>query len=329
MIRPLLILSALLVILSSGLIAGQETTSPMERVNTYSIVAYDSATGQFGAAVQSHYFKVADVIWLEPGVGAVATQSLVDFAYGPLGLDMMLNGKSASDALKGLLASDSLNRVRQVSMIDRNGTVATHTGSKCIAYAGHHMGKFYSCQANLMRDSTVWGAMAKAFESTTGELADRMMAALEAAQGQGGDIRGMQSAAMVVVTGKPTGMSWKDRQIDIRVDDSPQPLIELKRLLDLTRAYEHMNNGDDAIAVKNWDKAGQEYGTAAKLAPGNLEVMYWYAVSLVTANQVDKALPIFKDIFKQDASWRTLIPRLVDADQLPNKPDVIKQIMAQ
>lgn len=323
------LLAALNMLPSVCLCASLGEITPQHHVHTFSIVAYDSATGQFGAAVQSHYFKVADVIWLEPGVGAVATQSLVDFAYGPLGLDMMRNGKSATDALKGMLASDSLNRIRQVSMIDRNGVVATHTGSKCIDYAGHHIGKNYSCQANLMKDSTVWGAMAKAFENTKGELADRMMAALEAAQAEGGDIRGMQSAAMVVVTGKPTGMSWKDRLIDIRVDDSPQPLVELKRLLDLTRAYDHMNKGDDAIAVKDWAKASEEYGTAAKLAPGNLEVTYWYAVSLVTAGQVDKALPLFKEIFKADPNWRILVPRLVDADQLPNDPAVIKKIVAQ
>jgi len=327
--KLLSVIVALLFSFSCTFAADLARIDPSQLAHTFSIVAYDSATGQFGAAVQSHWFKVGDVIWLEAGVGAVATQSLVEFSYGPLGLEMMKAGKSAEQALKGLLASDPQNQIRQVSMIDRNGVVATHTGSKCIAYAGHHIGKNYSCQANLMRDSTVWSAMAKAFENTNGDLADRMMAALEAAQREGGDIRGMQSAAMVVVTGKPTGMSWKDRLIDIRVDDSPQPLVELKRLLDLTRAYDHMNKGDDAIAVKDWAKAGEEYGMAAKLAPGNLEVTYWYAVSLVTAGQVDKALPLFKDIFKADPNWRTLVPRLVDADQLPNDPAVIKKIVAQ
>lgn len=300
-----------------------------ERANTFSIVAYDSATGQFGAAVQSHWFKVGDVIWLEAGVGAVATQSLVEFSYGPLGLDMMKAGKSARQALDGLLASDSLNRIRQVAMIDKNGIVTTHTGSKCIAYAGHHIGKNYSCQANLMKDSTVWGAMAKAFENTQGDLAECMMAALEAAQAEGGDIRGKQSAAMVVVSGKPTGRSWVDRQIDIRVDDSPEPLPELRRLLNITRAYDHMNKGDEAIAVKDWDKANAEYSQAAKLAPGNLEIMFWYAVTLVTAGQVDRSLPLFKDIFKADPNWRILVPRLVDADQIPNDPAIIKKIVAQ
>lgn len=323
------LLAALTMLPSICLCARGNEITPQHLVHTYSIVAYDSATGQFGAAVQSHWFKVGDVICLEAGVGAVATQSLVEFSYGPLGLEMMKAGKSAKQALDGLLASDSLNRIRQVAMIDKNGVVATHTGAKCIAYAGHHLGKNYSCQANLMKDSTVWSAMAKAFENTSGDLAERMMAALEAAQAEGGDIRGKQSAAMVVVSGKPTGRPWVDRQIDIRVDDSPEPLVELRRLLNISRAYDHMNKGDEAIAVKDWNKANDEYLQAAKLASGNLEIMYWYAVTLVTAGQVDRSLPLFKEIFKADPNWRTLIPRLVDADQLPNKPDVIKTIMAQ
>jgi uncharacterized Ntn-hydrolase superfamily protein len=319
----------LLSICSCALAANPAAINPSQFANTFSIVAYDSTTGQFGAAVQSHWFKVGDVIWLEAGVGAVATQSVVEFSYGPLGLEMMKAGKSAKQALDGLLASDSLNRIRQVAMIDKNGNVVTHTGSKCIAYAGHHVGKNYSCQANLMKDSTVWGAMAKAFESTSGDLADRMMAALEAAQAEGGDIRGKQSAAMVVVSGKPTGRSWIDRQIDIRVDDSPEPLVELRRLLNITRAYDHMNKGDEAIAVKNWDRANDEYSQASKLAAGNLEIMFWYAVTLVTAGEVDRSLPLFKEIFKADPNWRILVPRLVDADQLPNDPTIIKKVVAQ
>ncbi len=303
--------------------------TPSHYVNTYSIVAYDSATGEFGAAVQSHYFKVADVIWLKAGIGAVATQSLVDFAYGPLGLDMMENGKSAKEALAGLLASDSNFQVRQVAMIDKNGLVATHTGNKCIPEAGHLNGKFYSVQANLMRNNTVWGAMAKAFEDTKGDLAERMMATLEAAQKEGGDIRGMQSAAMVVVSGKPTGMSWKDRTIDIRVDDSPMPLAELRRLLNITRAYRHMDRGDEYITAKNYDSANFEYATAASLDPGNPEILFWHAQTLVMAGEVDRALPIFKDVFKTDSSWRDLVPRLVKVDLLPKDDKIISKIMAQ
>jgi len=322
------ILLVLLACVSSAL-AESPAARPVRPVNTYSIIAYDSVTGAFGAAVQSHWFKVADVIWAEPGVGVVATQSLVDFAYGPLGLEMMKNGKSATQALVGLLVSDPQSPVRQVAMIDKNGAVAAHTGDKCIAYAGHQVGRFYSVQANLMRDSTVWGAMAEAFETRDGDLAERMMVALEAAEGEGGDIRGRQSAAMLVTSARPTGQSWRDRVIDIRVDDSPQPLVELRRLLGITRAYDFMNQGDELIAEGKLDQAAEAYAKAAELAPGNLEVLFWHAVALVTVGQVDRALPIFKDIFVADESWRILVPRLVRAGLLPEDKAVITRIVAQ
>ncbi len=312
-------------LLSASLFAEKEFT-PIRPVNTYSIVCYDSATGQFGAAVQSHYFKVADVIWLEPGVGAVATQSLVDFAYGPIGLEMMRNRRTAKEALAGALASDSNREVRQVAMIDSRGNIAAHTGSKCIPEAGHLIGNNFSVQANLMRNSTVWGAMAKAFTETEGDLADKMMAALDAAQVEGGDIRGMQSAAMVVVSGKPTGKSWLDRIVDIRVDDSPEPLKELRRLLNISRAYKHMDKGDEYIAEENFAAAEGEYKFAAELNPGNPEILFWYAVTLVTENEVEKSLPIFKEVFQQDEAWRELVPRLVPSGLLPDNPKLIKRI---
>jgi uncharacterized Ntn-hydrolase superfamily protein len=322
---------AILIFLPALTMAGDvESVDEIWRpVHTYSIVCYDSVTGEFGAAVQSHYFKVADVIWLEPGIGAVATQSLVDFAYGPLGLEMMKNGKTARQALDGLLASDSNNAVRQVAMIDKNGIIAAHTGSKCIAEAGHIIGKNYSVQANLMLNNTVWSAMAKAFENAEGDLADRMMAALEAAQGEGGDIRGMQSAAMVVVSGNPTGMSWRDRIIDLRVDDSPRPLVELRRLLNISRAYKYMDRGDEYITEKKYDDADLAYAKAAELDPGNTEILFWHAQTLVMAGQLDRALPIFKKVFQEDELWRVLVPRLVKSELLPNDNEIIQKIISQ
>jgi uncharacterized Ntn-hydrolase superfamily protein len=310
-------------------LAGGDIGKIVRPVSTYSIVAYDSVNGQFGAAVQSHYFKVADVIWLEPGVGAVATQSLVDFAYGPLGIEMMKKGKSAQQALEGLLASDPTNQGRQVAMIDRHGSVAVYTGEKCIDEAGHQTGRYYSVQANLMRNATVWGAMAEAYENSGGDLAERLMAAVEAAEAEGGDIRGKQSAAMVVVTGKPTGMSWKDRLVDIRVDDSPEPLVELRRLLNLTRAYKHMDRGDEYIAEEKFDEANREYSLAAEMAPGNPEIRFWQAVTLVTVGEIELSLPIFKEVFEADESWRILVPRLVDADLLPMDNEAIYRIVGQ
>ncbi len=326
--KKLILTTIIIVILASAVLSERnDEVRPIRPVNTYSIVAYDSTTGQFGAAVQSHWFKVADVIWLEPGVGAVATQSLVDFTYGPLGLEMMKNGKSAKQALEGLLVSDPDNNVRQVAIIDKNGVISTHTGDKCIAEAGHHIGKNYSVQANLMRNNTVWSAMAEAFENSEGDLAERMMTALEAAEAEGGDIRGKQSAAMMVVSGEPTGMSWIDNIVDIRVDDSPEPLPELRRLLNVTRAYNYMNEGDVLITEKKFDEANIAYSKAAELAPSNMEILFWQAATLVEVGQLDLALPIFKEVFEADESWRELVPRLVKADLLPDDETIIKQIM--
>ncbi|MBD3217061.1 MAG: DUF1028 domain-containing protein [candidate division Zixibacteria bacterium] len=307
----------------------QENIQLFYPVNTYSIVCYDSATGQFGAAVQSHWFKVADVIWAEPDVGVVATQSLADFSYGKLGLEMMKTGKTAQQALDGLKASDPNSDVRQVAMIDNHGNIATHTGENCIAMAGHRSGANYSVQANLMEKSTVWDAMAEAFENSEGELADRMMAALEAAQAEGGDIRGMQSAAMLVVTGEPTGMPWVDKIVDLRVDDSPEPLKELRRLININRAYEYMNLGDEYFFKGEVEKAKEAYSKSAELAPGNPEILFWQAVTMASAGEEKMAMPIFKQVFEMDEKWRVLVPRLVDSGLLPDNPGLIERIVGQ
>ncbi len=302
---------------------------PSRYAHTFSIIAYDSTTGQFGAAVQSHWFKIADVIWVEAGVGAVATQAFVEYSYGPLGLAIMKTDKSAKQALDGLLAADPYADFRQVIMIDKSGIAASHTGSKCLAYAGYQIGANCACQASLMKDSAVWGAMAEAFETTSGDLADRMMAALDAGQAAGGDLRGKQSAAMVVVSAKSTGRPWEDKIVDLRVDDSPEPLIELRRLLNIRHGLDHVNEGDKAIAAKNWDKAAEEYAIATRLTAGNPEINFWYAVSLVNAGEVDRSLPLFKEVFTADPNWRIAVQRLVDSDQLPKDPAMIKKIISQ
>ena len=213
--------------------------------HTFSIVARDAATGEMGVAVQSHWFSVGSVVpWAEAGVGAVATQSLVDPAYGPLGLDLMRAGKTARQALDGLLASDPGRELRQVAMVDAKGAVAVYTGSNCIPAAGHIAGDQFTVQANLMLNDKVWPAMAKAYRETKGDLASRMLAALDAAQSVGGDIRGKQSAAILIVSGKSTGKPWADRLMDLRVEDHPEPLKELRRLVQIRRAYRHMDDGD-------------------------------------------------------------------------------------
>jgi uncharacterized Ntn-hydrolase superfamily protein len=278
--------------------------------------------------VQSHWFSVgSSVPWAEAGVGAVATQSFIDPSYGKLGLDLMRAGRSAPDALKALLAGDEGRDVRQVAMIDSAGRVAAHTGAKNIQAAGHVVGKDYSVQANLMLSDSVWPAMSKAFEATKGDLAERMMAALEAAEAAGGDIRGKQSAALIVVRGKPTGKQWADRVFDLRVDDSPAPLKELRRLLILQRAYNHMNEGDLAVEKNDHERALREYGAAARLAPDNLEMVYWHAVALVNMKRVDEALPLFKRVFAGDKNWATLTPRLVKSGLLPDDPQLIERIV--
>ena len=303
---------------------GQEPRRP---VHTFSIVARDPATGELGVAVQSHWFSVGSIVpWAEAGVGAIATQSFVDPSYGKLGLELMKAGRPAPDALRGLLAADAGREVRQVAMIDAAGRVAAHTGSMDIAEAGHVVGQNFSVQANLMANASVWPAMARAFENARGDLAERMLAALDAAQGEGGDIRGKQSAALIVVSGKPTGRSWSDRVFDLRVDDNPEPLKELRRLVTLQRAYNHMNEGDLAVEKKDNGRALREYSAASELVPNHAEMMYWHAVALVNMGRVDESLELFRKTFALDANWRTLTPKLPKAGLLPDDTAVIGRI---
>ncbi len=323
----------LLVALSSAVApvasAGEAPSVPKRPVHTYSIVARDPATGELGVAVQSHWFSVGTAVpWAEAGIGAVATQSFVDPSYGKLGLDLMRAGRSAPDALKGLLAADEGREVRQVAMIDAEGRVAAHTGAKCIIAAGHHVGTSFSVQANLMRNDKVWPAMAKAFESAKGSLAERMLAALEAAEAAGGDIRGKQSAALIVVSGKPTGKPWLDRIYDVRIDDSPAPLPELRRLVKLQTAYNLMNDGDLAVEKKDDAGALKAYAGAEALVPDNAEMIYWHAVALVNMKREAEALPLFRKVFGMDPSWKDLTLRMPKAGLLPDDPKLIERIVS-
>jgi uncharacterized Ntn-hydrolase superfamily protein len=323
--KPSAVLSVLLLFVT--LPAWSAGTRP---VHTYSIVAIDKATGEMGAAVQSHWFSVgSSVIWAEAGVGAICTQSFVEASYGPLGLELMRAGKTAEEALAGLLKADKHEDVRQVAMIDGQGRVAAHTGKNCIPEAGHFMGKGFSCQANLMLKNTVWNAMAKAFESTPGELVDKLMAALEAAEREGGDIRGRQSAAVIVVKGKGSGARWKDRVYDLRVEDNPAPLVELKRLIGLNKAYNHMNRGDELLTENKVEEAMESYTKAMEMYPDNAEMVFWPAATLALSGKVDQSLPLFKKAFAIDPNWAILVPRLPQVGQLPKDKAVIKKILAQ
>jgi len=307
-----------------------QKTSSMRPISTYSIVALDETTGELGVAVQSHWFSVGFLVpWAKAGVGAVATQSFVKVDYGPDGLQLMESGITAVDALKTLTSKDEGEAVRQVGMIDIKGNVAAHTGSRCIKYAGHIVGENYSVQANMMANGTVPKAMAVAFEKTKGDLADRMMAALEAAEAEGGDIRGKQSAAMVIVSGEPSGVDWKDTKLSLRIEDHPTPLIELKRLIRVHRAYQHANMGDHYMETEEIDKALIEYSKAAEYYPENAELPYWSAVALANGGRVEEALPVFQSVFERNPDLKTMTPRLVKSGLLPDDKSLISKIMNQ
>jgi uncharacterized Ntn-hydrolase superfamily protein len=297
-------------------------------VATYSIVAYDPASGQMGVAVQSHWFSVGSMVtWAEAGIGAVATQSFVEPSYGPLGLQLLRAGKTAPEALKALLIADQYESVRQVAMVDARGNVAVHTGGKCIAAAGHQQGQYYSCQANMMENNTVWAAMAKAFEATPGELVDRLFAALLAAEKEGGDIRGRQSAAILVVDGKTSGTPWKNRVFDLRVEDNAQPLQELQRLITIAKAYNRMNKGDELLTENNVQGALAEYAAAMAIYPGNPEMVFWPAVTMAGSGRVEESLPLFKKVFAADRRWAELLRRLPSVGQFPDDPELLKKIL--
>jgi uncharacterized Ntn-hydrolase superfamily protein len=318
---------ALVIIFSAGSLVGAEDFN--RPLHTYSIVAYDFETGQMGVAVQSHWFSVGSLVcWAEAGVGAVATQSFVEVSYGPLGLTLMRSGKTARQALSGLLSVDPNVAVRQVAMVDHHGNVAVHTGKNCIAAAGHQTGKGYSCQANLMERDTVWPAMANAYETTGGELVDRLMAALEAAQAEGGDIRGQQSAAIIVVEPTSAGVPWLGRIYDLRVEDHPQPLKELRRLITAAMAYNHMNRGDAYLTENKVEAALKEYSLAMKIYPDNIELIFWPAVTMAASGQVEQSLPLFQKVFDKDKRWAETLKRLPAAGQFPPDEKLMKKILS-
>jgi uncharacterized Ntn-hydrolase superfamily protein len=300
-------------------------------VHTYSIVARDPVTGEMGVAVQSHWFSVGSIVtWAEAGVGAVATQSFVDPGYGARGLELMRRGVAAPEALRQLVDKDAQRDGRQVAMIDAHGQVSAYTGKSAIAAAGHRVGRDYSVQANMMANDRVWPAMADAFEQTEGDLADRMLAALEAAERAGGDVRGRQSAAILIVKAKGTGKPWvgADRVFDLRIDDHAKPVEELRRLIRLQRAYAHANRGDELMTGQKVEEALKEYAAASQLAPEIVELPFWHAVTLASIGREEEAAPIFKAVFSREPVWAELLERLPAAGLFPNDPALIARIKA-
>jgi uncharacterized Ntn-hydrolase superfamily protein len=280
----------------------------MVRRGTYSIVARDGETGELGAAVQSHWFSVGSIVtWARPGVGAVATQSIAEPAYGPRLLDALAGGAAPGDALRALLAADEAAAFRQVAVIGADGPPATHSGAGCILHAGHAAGDDFSVQANMMASEAVWPAMAEAFTHATGPLARRMLAALRAAEAAGGDARGKQSSAMVVVPA--VGEPW-ERVVELRVEDHHEPLDELERLLLLHDAYRLATAGDDLTGEGRHAEAGEAYRAAAALAPENHELLFWAGLAEFDHGDREAGLAQVRRAIELQPGWLALLARL-------------------
>jgi uncharacterized Ntn-hydrolase superfamily protein len=278
------------------------------RRGTYSIVARDPETGQLGVAVQSHWFSVGSVVsWAEPGVGAVATQSVAEPAYGPRLLELLRGGESPSNALQGLLDADEQARFRQVAVVDATGRVAVHTGEACIQFAGDAQGEGFSAQANMMASSRVWPAMAEAYSGSSGPLGRRLLTALRAAEGEGGDVRGRQSAALVVVG--PEGERW-ERVVELRVEDDPDPLDQLARLVDLREAYSLADEADELAASGRHEEAGERFIRASRLSPDNPELLFWGGMGVAQTGNVELGEQLVSRAIELNPGWRELLARL-------------------
>ncbi|MEO0561433.1 MAG: DUF1028 domain-containing protein, partial [Chloroflexota bacterium] len=298
---------------------------------TYSITAHDSTTGEVGVAVQTHQMGVGRLVpWLRPGVGAIATQALVNVSYGPNGLSLLANGASPEEVIAALTAADPGSAQRQVGVVDANGNAAAFTGTDCIAEAAHHVGEGYTVQANMMTKDTVIPAMQAAYEGAEGDLAARMINALEAAQAQGGDIRGKQSAALVIVP--PTSENTPDwaTLYNLRVDEATEPLIELGRLVRLRRAELISSLGHAAFADGHVDEALNTWATARAMAPELEEIAFWQAVTLADAGEIAQAVDVFGPVFEMDPlrdQWVELVTRL-EAAKIITRPGAAAEFVA-
>jgi uncharacterized Ntn-hydrolase superfamily protein len=278
---------------------------------TYSIVARDPGTGELGVAVQSHWFSVGPIVpWAAPGVGAVATQANAEISYGPRGLELMASGLDAPAALGQLLGEDAASETRQVAMVDVQGAVAAHTGSECIAFAGDIQGDEVSCQANIMVSERVWPEMLDAFLWTSGSLTSRLLAALDAAEAAGGDARGRQSAAILVVPG--SGGPW-ETVVALRVEDHPDPLTELRRLVALHDAYTVASQGDEAVGDGRHDEAARLFEQASALAPDNHELLFWAGLGAAQGGDLERGVAQVRAAIAMHPAWHDLLGRLTPA----------------
>jgi uncharacterized Ntn-hydrolase superfamily protein len=297
---------------------------------TYSIVARDRQTGRFGVAVQSHYLGVGPVVpWLEAGVGAVATQASVNISFGPIGLEMLRAGRSADEVVAALVASDEQSQVRQLGVVDAAGRAAAHTGAECIPACGHLVRDGFSVQGNLLERDTCWPAMAAAYEQalTAGEpLVERMLRAMEAAEAEGGDVRGRQSAAIMIVAAAPQQAAWRGRLMDMRIEDHPDPVPELRRIVTMQLAYSLLDDeGDEAKAGVN---AAERYERARQMSPDAYELVFWRGVELATAGDVEAARSELQVAFAADPRWRTTLQHLAAARTQGVTPELAELLLA-
>ena len=291
---------------------------------TYSIVARDPETGELGVAVQSSNFSVGtEVSWAEPGVGAIATQSIVEVSYGPKGLELLAGGLPAAEALERLVAQDPGAPLRQVGIVDSAGRVAAHTGSACVSACAHAFGDGYSVQGNMLASDAVWEAMGPAFEKAEGDLAERLMLALEAAEQAGGDVRGRQSAALLVVSGERPENPWEGRRIDLHVEDDPRPLEELRRLLTIRRAYALFEQARERFGAGEVDAALELVVRARELHPQNVQFSFWAGVGLANAGRGPEARRWLNEAFAAAETWRELARRLRQVGIYTGDPGLI------
>ena len=296
---------------------------------TYSIVARDPETGEMGVAVQSHWFAAGSVVpWAEAGVGAVATQATAEISYGPRGLDLMRAGATAKEALDELLARDTNRDVRQVAMVDAMGDVATHTGSSTIPEAGHAVGSASSCQANMMWADTVWDAMARTYASATGDLSSRLLDSLDAAEAERGDIRGRQAAGILIVGPDPLDEPWRGVRMHLHTDDHVQPLADLRRLVDLHRAYERLESAEELALADDRAGAAQAVMDALRLAPGSDEVRFWSAIGMASSGMLDEAARLIGKAFSADPGWEELLRRLIAHKLVELDPEMAERLLA-
>ncbi|HTI29274.1 MAG TPA: DUF1028 domain-containing protein [Methylomirabilota bacterium] len=301
---------------------------------TYSIVARDPQTGRFGVAVQSHFLGVGPVVpWLEAGVGAVATQASVNVSFGPIGLEMLRAGQTAAEVVASLTGSDEHAAIRQLGVVDAEGRAAAHTGADCIPACGHHVGDAYTVQGNLLERDTCWPAMADAYEAALGRgepFVERLLLALEAAEREGGDVRGRQSAAIMVVEGevRPTtwrGRLWGGRVMDLRIEDHPDPVPELRRIVTMQLAYDLAD--DDGEAARAGESSADRYARLRQLAPDAYELVFWTGVELAGAGEVEAARRELQIAFAADSRWRTTLQHLADAGREGITPELAASLL--